>query len=186
MGHPLTDDDTLTLEEYLALPESEYRLELSRGRLIREPAPATFHGRIQVRLAIALGLYEERSNAGIAIDSAAFILSVEERTVRVPDLSFVLRDRIPREGYPSGLWRIAPDLTVEILSPANRPQDAQEKVVDYLEFGVRLIWIVDPEGRSATVYRPRTDPFIVREGESLDGGDVLPGLIIALEGLFRP
>jgi len=84
------------------------------------------------------------------------------------------------------MWRIAPDLVVEILSPSNRPHDGQEKIVDYLEAGVRMIWIVDPDARTATVYRPRHDPFILREGDTLDGGELLPGLAIPLGGLFRP
>lgn len=187
MSRPIRqDDELLTLEEFLALPEEESRLELSRGRLIREPPPATYHGRIQTRLAAALLAYEEATDRGIAIDGSAFILSVEGSTVRGPDLSFVVKERIPRDGYPSGLWRIAPDLAVEILSPSNRPRDIQEKIVDYLEFGVRMIWIVDPDARTATVYRPQQDPFIVRAHESLDGGAVLPGFTVPLERLFRP
>ena len=106
-------------------------------------------------------------------------------TARIPSASGNVWSP-PPSGYPAGLWRIAPDLAIEILSPSNRPADVQEKIVDYLEAGVRLIWILDPHARTAAVYQPRRDPFIVREGATLDGSDVLPGLSLPLADLFRP
>jgi Uma2 family endonuclease len=188
MSRPIArDDELMTLETVLALPEEdEYRLELTRGQLVREPAPTSYHARIQVRLTVALSAYEEASQAGMAFTNAGFILPLASPTVRVPDLAFVRNERISAGGYPKTMWRIAPDLAIEILSPSNRPRDVQEKIVDYLEAGVRLIWIIDPATRTARIHRPDQDQVSLLEGEKLLGGDVLPGLTVPLEGLFRP
>ena len=55
---------------------------------------------------------------------------------------------------------------------------------DFLEAGSRLVWLIAPQARSATIYRPDGSARLVREPESLDGEDVLPGLSIPLGELF--
>jgi Uma2 family endonuclease len=90
---------------------------------------------------------------------------------------------------PAGndLLRIPPDLAVEIYpSTSNRkPGDFQKRIRDYLDGGVRLLWVIYPDARCAMVYRPDGSARMVREHEALEGEDVLPGLRIELAGLFR-
>jgi Uma2 family endonuclease len=74
---------------------------------------------------------------------------------------------------------------VEVLSPSDNPVDIQQNVRDWLEGGARLVWVIAPQARSATVYRPDGSARLVREPEALDGEDVLPGLGIPLGDLFR-
>ncbi len=78
----------------------------------------------------------------------------------------------------------APDLAVEVLSPSDNPVEVQQKVRDYLEGGSRLVWIIAPAARTVTVYRANGSAQLLREYESLDGEDVLPGLIIPLREIF--
>lgn len=79
----------------------------------------------------------------------------------------------------------APDLAVEVLSPSDDPVDVQQKVRDYLEAGARLVWVVAPSARAVTVYRADGSARLLREGEALEGEDVLPGLHIPLAELFE-
>jgi Uma2 family endonuclease len=74
---------------------------------------------------------------------------------------------------------------VEVLSPTDNPVEVQQKVRDYLEAGARLVWVIAPEARSVTVYRPDGSARLVRDPDSLDGEDVLPGLTLSLSELFR-
>jgi Uma2 family endonuclease len=78
----------------------------------------------------------------------------------------------------------ARDLAVGVLSPRDDPLDVQQKVRDYLETGARLVWVVAPQARSVTVYRPDGSARLAREPESLDGEDILPGLTVTPEDLF--
>lgn len=181
----LPEDRLLTIEEFERLPEpNDHRLELVRGRLVREPLPAPRHGRIAIKLAARLDGFAERHGLGLVFDHTGFALYRDPDTVRGPDLSFVATDRVPSTGYAGTFWRMAPDLAVEILSPSNRPRQTLEKVNEYLDTGSRLVWVVDPKRRAVTVYQPGTETVRVEVGGTLEGGDVLPGFSLPLAELF--
>ncbi len=110
---------------------------------------------------------------------------IDERgpTVLAPDVVFVSRDRLSMP-LPAGFLQTAPDLAVEIVSPGNTVSEVQEKVLMYMDAGTRMVWVVDPRSRTATVYRSRHDVEIVAEDEHLDGGDVLPGLRLSLASVL--
>jgi Uma2 family endonuclease len=101
-----------------------------------------------------------------------------------PDVSFIARERLPDELW-IGIIPIAPDLAAEVASPSNRQADILDKVGLYLKAGTRLVWLVRPEARTVTVFRPDRPERILRIGEELDGEDVLPGFRLPLERLFR-
>ena len=104
--------------------------------------------------------------------------------MRSPDISFVKRRRF-KAGVPKGFIPFAPDLAVEVLSPADSPRYVLDKVGEYLEAGVRLVWVVDPEARSASVYRSLTDVRTLSEkGDALAGEDVFPGFRCRLRDIF--
>jgi Uma2 family endonuclease len=100
-------------------------------------------------------------------------------------VAFVSAQRLPGGRLPEGFPVGAPDLAVEILSPTDNPIDIQQKVRDYLEGGARLIWIIAPQAKTVTVYRADGSARLLRENDSLEGEDVLPGLRIPLAELFR-
>jgi Uma2 family endonuclease len=75
---------------------------------------------------------------------------------------------------------VAPDLLAEILSPDDRPAEVLAKVADWLAAGTRIVWVVDPEWREARVYRPDGSLSVLRDRDSLDGEDVLPGFTCPL------
>ena len=80
--------------------------------------------------------------------------------------------------------RPAPDLAVEILSPDDRPRYVLERVGEYLQADVRLLWVVDPKGRNAAVYRSLTAVRELGIEDALDGEDVVPGFRCVLGGLL--
>jgi Uma2 family endonuclease len=86
---------------------------------------------------------------------------------------------------PTGFSNIVPDLAVEILSPEDRPRAVLDKVGEYLEAGVSLVWVVEPEAKTAAVHR---GPVAVDEagpGGALDGEDVVPGFRCVLAEILR-
>jgi Uma2 family endonuclease len=78
----------------------------------------------------------------------------------------------------------APDLAVEVLSPTDRARQVLDKVGEYLEAGVRLVWVIDPERRSAVVYRSLAEVRKLGADEFLEGEDVVPGFRCRLADLF--
>jgi len=103
--------------------------------------------------------------------------------VRIPDVSFISWERYPKEGK-APIPDLAPDLAVEILSKSNTRKEMERKLDDYLRAGVRLVWYVDPEKRSARVYDAAGGVRDLTEADELDGGDVLPGFRLSLADWF--
>jgi Uma2 family endonuclease len=103
--------------------------------------------------------------------------------VRIPDLSFVrwkrfpVRGQIPRTPIPD----LAPDLAVEVLSEGNTPGEITRKLKEYFLCGTTLVWLVGPRSRTVQVYTAPDQAKTLREGETLDGGEVLPGLKLSVE-----
>jgi Uma2 family endonuclease len=98
------------------------------------------------------------------------------RRMRVPDMAFVRWDRLPGRKFPRGqVLTVAPDLVVEILSPSNTRKEMDDKLKEYFKAGVRLVWYVDPEKRTAEVYTSPADFEQLDADGILDGRDVLPG-----------
>ena len=130
----------------------------------------------------------ERHGGGkVLVGDVGFVLGLsnDPERVRAPDVAFVTTARLPEGRLPRGFFRGAPNLAVEVLSPSDDPVDVQQKVRDYLDAGARLVWVLAPEARTATVYRADGSARLLREHDHLDGEDVLPGLLIPLAELFE-
>jgi Uma2 family endonuclease len=106
--------------------------------------------------------------------------------VRKPDVSFVRFGRLPDERMPRGNLRVAPDLAVEVVSPNDLFDEVDEKISEYLDVGVRLIWVLAPLTRVVFVFQPDGFARRLREDQELDGGEVLPGFRCSVRELFAP
>ncbi len=106
--------------------------------------------------------------------------------VRIPDVSYFRRERIPDRRIPNVPFaEFAPDLAVEVLSPSNTTKEMSRKLNDYFKTGVRLVWYVDAETRTVEVFTAVDRSIILRVADTLDGGEVLPGFTLRLSDLFE-
>jgi Uma2 family endonuclease len=178
----------MTIEELEQLPDDEYRCELVRGWLVREPPPGGAHGYIAGEILVALANHVKRVGLGWTFAAATgFILAATKpQTVRAPDASFVVKERLPHGPASKGHVPLAPDLAVEVVSPTNRWTEIAAKVRDYLDAGTRLVWIVDPDMRTVTVHRPGGAWIVRGEDDALEGEDVVPGFRVRVGDLFVP
>ena len=78
--------------------------------------------------------------------------------VRKPDVSFVRSGRLPGDKSPTGHTKIAPDLAVEVLSPNDNASEIDDKIVEYLAAGVKLVWVVNPTSRTVRVHPSASPP----------------------------
>lgn len=174
----------MTAEDLMANPVPNKCTELVAGHiLVREPAGYR-HGYVASQFLIVIGNFVRANRLGHVLASeTGFTLFRNPDTVRAPDVAFVRTDRLPNP-LPRGYAEFAPDLTVEVLSPSDRTGKVLAKVGDWIEAGARLVWIVDPERRTARVYRADGTHSTLTANDSLDGEDVLPGFSVLLSEML--
>jgi Uma2 family endonuclease len=165
----------MTLAEFLALPETEPGSELIGGEVLQKPMPTLAHTIIQHLLSLVIGLYLRSNPIAIAGPELRCIFGPPGREEpRLPDFVAIAIARLAG-AFGNDPFHGAPDLAVEILSPDDRVIRVMEKVRFYLENGVRLVWVIDPDARTVMVFSTLTESRILSEDDTLDGGDVLPG-----------
>jgi Uma2 family endonuclease len=180
-----TEKTLLTADDLLRLPDDGMRHELVRGELRTMPPAGGEHGIVAGEAFGVLRDYVRPRRLGVVFAAeTGFFLAHSPDLVRAPDVAFVAAGRLQGERPPRGYVDLVPDLVVEVISPYDRAADVEEKVEDWLEAGVRLLWLVHPRRRWVTVYRSRHDIRRLTADEELDGGDVLPGFTCRVADLF--
>lgn len=174
----------MTAEELVRLELPGKRTELVRGRLlVRDPGGAR-HGAVAMEIGYRIMGHVKAHDLGrVYAAETGFKIESDPDTVRAPDVAFVARDRLP-EVEPTGYPSRAPDLAVEVLAGDDHPAETLEKVAQWLKAGVRLVWVVDSERRTARVYRADGSESLLSLQDVLDGEEVLPGFRCPLADLF--
>jgi Uma2 family endonuclease len=105
--------------------------------------------------------------------------------VRIPDVAFASWGCFPDRKRPkTRIPQIAPDLVVEVLSKGNTKPEMAKKLGEYFEAGVRVVWLVDHRKRTVRVHTSLDQSVLLKTGQTLDGGAVLPGFVLRLDELF--
>ena len=183
-----TQAPRITFEQLLALPDNGIDRELIRGALReREMTKRNrWHSRVESRIAKHLDNWLDTQPAPrgeVVSGEAGFRLQREPETGVGIDVAYVSAEvagRAPESSFFDG----PPVLAVEILSPSDKQDEIDEKIVLYLECGVKIVWIVNPRLKTLTVYRPDAAPVIFAPGQELGGGGEMPGFRIAVSNLF--
>jgi Uma2 family endonuclease len=172
----------VTIEEFAATSR-DGQWELVDGEPT-EVNPASFRSVwIASELYARIREFVRQNDLGRAVaDGAGFILFEDRAVVRSPDVAFISRDRLTT--IVEGFVPLAPDLAVEVLSPSDRRADVLAKIAMYLQAGVRLVWLIDPEPETVTVFAGDRPVSVIGPDGVLDGGDVLPGFSIAVTEIF--
>jgi Uma2 family endonuclease len=171
-----------TEDDLRAMPEDGQKYELVDGEIRVSPA-GDRHSVVAVRLAARLLAFVEQHRLGHVMGADAGF-RLPSKNVRSPDVSFVAAGRFPNDTPPDDWGSLAPDLAVEVLSPRDRPRYVMDKVGEYLEAGVRLVWVIDPKKERAVVYRSLSDLRELGPDDLLTGEDVLPGFSCRLRDIF--
>ena len=103
--------------------------------------------------------------------------------VRFADGAFISRSRMPQRPG-DGHLRTAPDLVIEVVSPTDEASDIDQKVAEYFEAGMRLVWVVYPRTRSVMVCRPTGNESRLAGGDTLSGEDVVAGFELPVAEIF--
>ena len=174
----------LTSEDLWKIVADGSRYELSRGELVPMTPVGLQHSAIVGRLGKLLSNFVDEKQLGIVGMEGGFKLKREPDTLRAPDIHFVSKVRIEKEGITQKFADYPPDLAVEVLSPEDTASEIQKKVEEYLAGGVPLVWVVDPATKTVTVYRSLQDIKMLSADQQLDGGEVLPGFRAQVAEIF--
>jgi Uma2 family endonuclease len=173
-----------TVDDVLRIEAHEDRLcELVDGVLVEKPMGFA-ESRIAILLATALQQFVAEQDLGVVTGESGMI-RMPANLVRIPDVAFIAWSKFPGRELPNqGAPRIVPDLAVEVLSKSNTKAEMARKLQEYFSIGVRLVWFVDPQSRTVTVYRSATQSKTLSADDRLDGGKVLSGFELPVKTLF--
>ena len=176
----------ISAEEYLLLPEPTdgTRLELVRGEVVAVSRPTWEHGEVASNVSFAIKLFLREHPIGRVSVEGGVLTERGPDTVRGPDVSFMSKDRMPLGVRVPRFADQTPDLCVEVVSPSNTRSQLNVKIKEYFFSGARMVWTIDPDERSVTVYREPMEGRVLKEDATLDGGDVLPGFSCKVAELF--
>ena len=177
----------MTAEEFMAADLGEGRFELVRGEVIEVPPGRPEHARVVFKTGFSLETFGRNTGFGYCLSESAVATEEGPDTVRGPDISFYSHARWPEYLVGPGLPPVPPDLAVEVLSPSNRRGPILQKVAEYLEAGVLMVWVIYPKRHQVAIYRAQDDePIFLREGEFLEDLPELPGFRCAVSDFFPP
>jgi Uma2 family endonuclease len=159
--------------------------ELERGEVIELPPPGFRHGivcantgRILLEYAFAVG------RGCVCTNDTGVVVEEDPDTVRGADVSYYDDDDKDFDEIEIRYAYEPPLLVAEILSPDDRVSRIVLRIDQYLKRGVSLVWLVDPDVRTVTVFRKGREPIVLRENDELTGEDLLKGFVCRVADLF--
>ncbi len=157
---------SLTLEQFLQLPETKPASEYMNGQVSQKNMPQGKHSIIQAELAAIIN--RALKSQSIARAFTELRCTFDTRSI-VPDIAVFEYDRIPSDenGEISNSFLIAPDWTIEILSPDQSQTKVTKNILYCLKAGTKMGWLIDPDDKAVFIYRPKQEIEVFDELESI-------------------
>lgn len=187
------DVTLMGLDEFMELYSDEGPFELADGERIPVSPQITRSGRIAGRLYRSLADHVDVNELGEVFSEVPFVITPQINWVkgsRVPDVMFVRAERLAELAEIDPHWEdkpltIVPDLVVEVVSPTDRLANVNRKIARYLKDGVLVIWLIEADSKTVTIYKQGQKELIrLTIEDTLSGGDIIPGFEIPVAKLF--
>jgi Uma2 family endonuclease len=178
-----TPSQLLTLDEFLKLPETKPVSEYVDGRITQKPMPKTRHSRLQGKLLNTIN--EATEERRIAYAFPELRCTFGGRSI-IPDIAVLRWQNIKTDenSEPLDDILVAPDWTIEILSPDQSPNRVTGNILHCLKHGSTLGWLIDPGDRSVLLLQPNQQPELRSGEENLIVLDAIP-LKITVNQIFE-
>ncbi|MBD2354198.1 Uma2 family endonuclease [Tolypothrix sp. FACHB-123] len=177
----------LTDEQFFQICQNNRDLRIERtaeGELIIIPPTGWESGNRNSRLTQRLGNWADADGTGLTFDSSTGF-KLPNGANRSPDASWVIRERLTAlNPDPAKFLPIAPDFVAELRSATDSLETLRRKMQEYIDNGVRLGWLIDPQNQCVEIYRPGQEVEILRSPISLSGEDILPGFVLDLANIL--
>jgi Uma2 family endonuclease len=176
----------VTAEDLRNMPdEPGMQFEINEGILVQVPGASFGHHLVVMAILRLLDAFVTERDLGYVMpDGFAYLLRREPDVLRIPDVSFMAKERVPANARIEGYWHGAPDLAVEVVSPGDDADELHDKVRQYLEAGTRMVWVAWPKWSSISVHVEVGQSTELIHDAILDGGDVLPGFSVLVADIF--
>jgi len=179
----MTIKDVEKIQSILSEADFDCQLELEAGKIIVMGPSDIISSEVSLEFARQLSNWVKPRRLGRVFDSAGgFILPNSD--LKAPDVSFVLRDRLPRSVRYFGT--LVPDLIVEVKSQSDRLAKLRQKIEIFLDQGVKIGILIDPDELTLTLYRPNQKPILLTNGETLTIPELLPGWELQISEVWPP
>jgi Uma2 family endonuclease len=178
----------LTDDAFYDLCQANPALKFERtaqGELVIMSPTGGETGNRNAKLTARLELWAEADATGLTFDSST-CFRLPNGAERSPDAAWIRQERWQaltpeqRRTFPP----IAPDFVVELRSSSDGLEALQQKMQEYLQNGVRLGWLIDPQNQRVEIYRPSQAVEILQSPDNLSGEDVLPNFVLRLEQIL--
>lgn len=184
----MSHSDFLTAEQFLErrhdLADGGRWSELAAGRVTITSPPTPEHGTAVLNLGKALAAYSHRESRGYACFELGFVVARHPDTVRFPPVSFFVAGTMFAE-TDKVITQTRPQLVVDIASTVDRRRGLDERISEWLRWGVKLVWVLDPTARQAHSFELHRSGQRLFEEQTLIGGTSLPGFAVTVGDLFR-
>ncbi|MEB3181611.1 MAG: Uma2 family endonuclease [Nostocaceae cyanobacterium] len=173
----------LSLAEFLELPETKPASEYINGKIYQKPMPKGKHSAIQTFL--APNINQVSIPKKIARAFTELRCTFGGRSI-VPDITVFAWQRIPLDanGEIENTFEIAPDWTIEILSPEQSPTRVINNILFCLNQGTELGWLIDPQERMIMTFKPGQQPEIKQDAENLPVLSLLGDWQLSVQQVF--
>jgi len=173
--------ERLTDDELMSLPEDGFKHEYVDGEVTSVPTSGKHD---EIILELAFRLRPLLSGRG-AMSCGQSGFRMASGNVRVPDLSFMAKERLPNGKASNGFAEGAPDLCVEVISDSERRREMFSKLDEYLTNGARQVWHIFPDSRRVVVYSLTEDVQVFEAADELTGGEIAPEFRCRVADLFE-
>jgi Uma2 family endonuclease len=178
----------LTDEQFEQICQANQDLKFERtakGELVIVALTGGEAGRRNIKLSARLEVWSDQAGLGVAFDSSTGF-RLPNSAIRSPDAAWVRLERWQtltpeqRKKYVP----LCPDFVVELRSASDELMDLQAKMQEYLENGLQLGWLLDPEAQTVEIYRSNQAVELLEKPVNLSGESILPGFVLALTGIL--
>lgn len=174
----------ITGEEFFRMADTNW-CELIEGRIVRYHPTGYAHGEYELNFATALRAFVRKHQLGrVMAGEVGIYVRRDPDSVRGADILYISHEQYAQMQSDS-FMDVAPELVVEIMSPDDAWSMVMQKLRDYFNIGVQLIWVADPKARIVYAYRSVTDVREFTAADELPGDDILPGFAVPVAHLFE-
>lgn len=161
--------------------------EVVNGQVVEESPLGAREVDVATKLTMLIGFHVLANRLGRMASEGLFTLSEDPHLRRRPDVAFISAARWPldRAIAPAAAYEMIPDLVIEVISPTDLATETQGKVAEYFRAGVRQVWLAFPSLAQVCVYDTPSTSRIWGRADTIDGGDILPGLSLLLSQVFE-
>ncbi|MGD9856595.1 MAG: Uma2 family endonuclease [Planctomycetaceae bacterium] len=175
----------ITAEEYARMPDLGVPTELVRGEVVESIQPGFRHGKVCGNAVRLLGNFADAHDLGhVVSNDTGIITETDPDTVRGGDVWFISYGKIPKGPLSHEYLEIPPDIVIEVTSVFDRWSEILAKVAEYLNCGVAVVCVLEPETETVRLYNADKPEVVLAGGEPVTFSEQLPGFSVPARSFF--